>query len=82
MEYGSYHAIIACAAAGSGVAAVPRSVIRAVRPGNEVRIQRLPEQIARARTLLVWRKGHKSSALDAMRAELFRRRGRDIMIAR
>jgi DNA-binding transcriptional LysR family regulator len=81
MEYGSYHAIIACAAAGSGVAVVPRSVIRAVRPGNEVRIQRLPEAIARARTLLVWRKGHKSSALDAMRAGLLRRRGRD-MIAR
>src|SRR6267143_2047691 len=31
MEYGSYHAIIACVAAGSGVAVVPRSVIRAVR---------------------------------------------------
>jgi DNA-binding transcriptional LysR family regulator len=73
MEYGSYHAIIACVAAGCGVAVAPRSVIRAVRPGNEVRVQRLPEGIARARTLLVWRKGHKSSALDAMRAALLKR---------
>jgi DNA-binding transcriptional LysR family regulator len=72
MEYGSYHAIVACVAAGCGVAVAPRSVIRAVRPGNEVRIQRLPEAIARARTLLVWRKGHKSSALDAMRAALLK----------
>src|SRR5205823_11067173 len=64
MEYGSYHAIIACAAAGSGVAVVPRSVIRAVRRDKELRIQPLPQALARARTLLVWRKGHKSTALD------------------
>ena len=29
MEYGSYHAIVACAAAGCGIAVVPRSVLRA-----------------------------------------------------
>ena len=72
MEYGSYHAIIACAAAGSGVAVVPRSVIRAVRRDKELRIQTLPPEVARARTLLVWRKGHKSTALDAMRAAIRR----------
>src|SRR6266850_2556103 len=37
MEYGSYHAIVACVAAGSGIAVVPRSVIRALRPEREVR---------------------------------------------
>jgi len=72
MEYGSYHAIIACAAAGSGVAVVPRSVIRAVRLDKELRIQPLPQAVARARTLLVWRKGHKSTALDALQAEIRR----------
>ncbi len=72
MEYGSYHAIIACAAAGSGVAVVPRSVIRAVRRDKELRIQALPQEVARARTLLVWRKGHKSTALDAMQAAIRR----------
>src|SRR5688500_15960981 len=29
MEYGSYHAIVACVAAGSGIAVVPKSVIQA-----------------------------------------------------
>src|SRR5437588_662168 len=67
-----YHAIIACAAAGSGVAVVPRSVIRAVRRDKELRIQPLPQALARARTLLVWRKGHKSTALDALQAEVRR----------
>src|SRR5229473_2810182 len=74
MEYGSYHAIIACAAAGSGIAVVPRSVIRALRRDKELRIQPLPREVARARTLLVWRKGHKSTALDAMQAEIRRSR--------
>ena len=68
MEYGSYHAIVACVAAGSGIAVVPRSVIAALRPQNEVRIQPLPKEIAAAKTQLVWRLGHRSSTLDALRA--------------
>jgi len=51
----------------------PRSVIRAVRRDKELRIQTLPQEVARARTLLVWRKGHKSTALDAMQAEIKKR---------
>jgi DNA-binding transcriptional LysR family regulator len=70
MEYGSYHAIVACAAAGSGVAVVPRSVIKAVRPHRQVNIYPLPRNIAQARTMLVWRRAHRSSALDALRKEL------------
>jgi DNA-binding transcriptional LysR family regulator len=70
MEYGSYHAIVACVAAGSGIAIVPRSVIQAVRPEREVDVRSLPREIANARTLLVWRAGHQSSALDALRTGL------------
>jgi DNA-binding transcriptional LysR family regulator len=70
MEYGSYHAIVACVAAGSGIAVVPKSVIRAVRPEREVRVYRLPGDIAAAKTQLVWRQGHRSSALEAFKAEL------------
>ena len=70
MEYGSYHAIVACVAAGSGVAVVPRSVIKAVRPQQHLDIYPLPRNIALARTCLVLRQGHKSSALDALRKEL------------
>jgi DNA-binding transcriptional LysR family regulator len=70
MEYGSYHAIVACVAAGSGIAVVPQSVIRALRPEKEVRIQALPKDIALAKTQLVWRQGHSSSALNALKATL------------
>ena len=70
MEYGSYHAIVACAAAGSGIAIVPRSVLEALRHGQELDIHPLPRDVAQANTLLVWRNGHHSTALDAMRKAL------------
>ena len=72
MEYGSYHAIVACAAAGAGVAVVPRSVLDSVRPKLDVAIHRLPPEIAQAKTMLVWRRGHRSATLDALRAQLAR----------
>lgn len=70
MEYGSYHAIVACVVAGSGIAVVPKSVLRAVGADAQVAIHPLPPKVSRARTLLVWRQGHRSPALDALRAEL------------
>ena len=70
MEYGSYHAIVACAAAGSGIAIVPRSVLRASGMEAQLAVHALPAKIANARTMLVWRRGHQSSALDALRQEL------------
>ncbi len=70
MEYGSYHAIVACTAAGSGVAIVPRSVLRASGMEAQLAVHALPARIAQARTMLVWRRGHRSSLLDALRAEL------------
>ena len=70
MEYGSYHAIVACVAAGSGIAVVPKSVIRAVRPEREVRIYPLPKDIAAAKTHLVWRQGQRSCALEALKTAL------------
>jgi DNA-binding transcriptional LysR family regulator len=72
MEFSSYHAIVACVAAGAGVAMVPRSIIRAVPAGNEVAVYPLPADISNASTLLVWRQGHQSNALAAMREELRR----------
>jgi DNA-binding transcriptional LysR family regulator len=72
MEFDSYHAIVACVAAGSGIAIVPRTVIRLVRAERDVAIHRLPPDIARSRTHLVWRNGHHSVALAALQRE-FRR---------
>jgi len=70
MEYGSYHAIVACTAAGSGIAVVPRSVLRASGMEAQLAVHALPPKIANVRTLLVWRRGHQSAALEALRKEL------------
>lgn len=81
MEYGSYHAIVACTAAGSGIAVVPESVLGALGAREQVRAHPLPANIAVARTLLVWRRGHQSTALAALREALRGakpRRGRDV----
>lgn len=70
MEYGSYHAIAACVAAGSGIAVVPKSVLRAVGVESQVAVHALPASVANAKTRLVWRSGHRSAPLDALRQEL------------
>jgi DNA-binding transcriptional LysR family regulator len=67
MEFQSYHAIVACVAAGSGIAVVPRSVIEMTRGAREVIISPLPATIAKARTQLIWRPEHHSVALEALR---------------
>ena len=71
MEFQSYHAIVACVAAGSGMALVPRSVIDITPGGKEVVISAVPAKIAKARTQLVWRVGYKSIALEAIKKMLF-----------
>lgn len=53
MELGSYHGIIACVAAGAGIAIVPESVL-ALAGKDGVRVHALPEDVARNRTHLVW----------------------------
>jgi DNA-binding transcriptional LysR family regulator len=70
MEYGSYHAIVACTAAGSGIAVVPKSVLRTVGAEDQVLVHPLPANVASAKTRLVWRKGHQSNTLDALRKQL------------
>lgn len=70
LELASYHAIVACVAAGSGVALVPRAVLATLRAQPEITIHALPPHVARAQTHLVWRAGHESAALDALLREL------------
>lgn len=70
MEFGSYHAIIACVAAGAGMAIVPRSVLKVAKAEKQLVIGALPASIAHARTVLAWRAGHHSLALEALRTEL------------
>lgn len=67
MEFQSYHAIIACVAAGCGIAVVPRTVIRATPAEMEVSVTTLPRAVANTRTQLVWRTGYQAVALEAMK---------------
>jgi DNA-binding transcriptional LysR family regulator len=72
LEFGSYHAIVACVAAGSGIAVAPRSVVRALHAEQEVSVHPLPAVIARAAICLVERPDHQSTAFDLFRQELAR----------
>jgi len=70
LELGSYHAIVACVAAGAGVAVAPRSVLQLLPGGaQQVAIHRLAT-LSAVPTLLLWRRGHRSPALDALREAL------------
>jgi DNA-binding transcriptional LysR family regulator len=70
MEFASYHAIVACVAAGSGVAIVPRSVLEVLGTAHSVRVGALPGPHGRALTQLVWRADDDTPALQALRQEL------------
>ena len=70
LELSSYHDIIACVAAGTGIALAPRSVLAVVRGTENVAIYELPERSRKALTSLAWRKGESSWALKALQAEV------------
>lgn len=70
LELASYHAIVACVAAGSGIAIMPRAVLAAMQAHSQVHVMALPAQFSSAQTHLVWLPGHRSAALDALRAAL------------
>lgn len=74
LELASYHAIAVCVAAGTGVAIMPQSVLKAVNVESLVRSLPLPPKVARVRTHLVWRNGHESRVLQSVRDELARHR--------
>jgi DNA-binding transcriptional LysR family regulator len=67
LEFGSYQAMIACVAAGTGFALVPRSLLVALRAANDVRQHELPARVRRNHTHLVWN-GAPSTALERLRA--------------
>jgi DNA-binding transcriptional LysR family regulator len=54
LEFASYQAMIACVAAGTGYALVPKSLLASLRSGHDVKQHELPARIRRNRTHLVW----------------------------
>jgi DNA-binding transcriptional LysR family regulator len=65
LELNSYHAIVACVAAGTGVAIVPAEVLDQAVLGTSVDRHPLPRRLRRNRTHLVW-SGEASAPLRAL----------------
>ncbi len=65
LDLSSYHAIVACVAAGIGVAIVPAAVLDNVVLGDSVTRHRLPEPLRMNRTHLVW-SGEAQPPLSAL----------------
>lgn len=67
MEFASYQAMVACVAAGTGFALVPKSLLAALRAAGDVKQHEVPLKIRRNHTHLVWN-GAPSSALQRLQA--------------
>ncbi|HEX7889874.1 MAG TPA: LysR substrate-binding domain-containing protein [Ramlibacter sp.] len=65
MEFASYQAMIACVAAGTGFAVVPRSLLATLKAAQDVRQHELPVRIRKNRTHLVWN-GMPSTSLQRL----------------
>lgn len=70
LELASYHAIVACVSAGSGIAIMPRSVLKAVHAEEQLQVLALPPKFTLARTHLIWQPGYQSAALEALKLEM------------
>lgn len=66
LELASYHAIVACVTAGTGIALMPESVLDAM-PHARVLRHAIPKAQANITTPLVWRSGEMSPAVLAVR---------------
>src|SRR6185295_18165234 len=74
LELSSYHAIVACVAAGSGIALVPESVLAVVNTA-EVSRHALPKVHSDLVTQLIWRRTEASPCVQALRKLLIGTRG-------
>lgn len=66
LELSSYHAIVACVAAGAGIALMPEAVLDTM-PQTHVRRNRIPRAQSDIVTPLIWRKGEISPPVLALR---------------
>jgi DNA-binding transcriptional LysR family regulator len=69
LELSSYHAIVACVAAGAGIALMPEAVLDAM-PQAGVRRNRIPRAQSEIVTPLIWRQGEVSPPVLALRTLL------------
>lgn len=76
LSLGSYLAILACVAAGTGYAVVPASVLDVIATDGQFCRHKLPKRFSRINTLLAWRKDYSSPNMDALRALVPRMKNR------
>src|SRR6185369_10157695 len=65
LDLGSYHAIVACVAAGTGLGIVPKEVLDQTMLSGAVKRHRLPARLRANRTHLAWT-GEASAPLRAL----------------
>lgn len=65
LEFASYQGMIACVAAGTGFAIVPKSVLLSLQATEKVNQHPLPKRVSTNRTHIVWR-GQASLALESL----------------
>lgn len=70
MEMASYHAIVACIAAGTGIGIMPRSILKAVHAEPSLQALALPRRYAEVTTHLVWLPQQQSASTEALRQML------------
>lgn len=66
VEMSSWHAIMGCAAAGMGIAVLPKTVLTTFPQRNFLSAHPLPAELRRAPTVLIWRKGARSPKIFAL----------------
>lgn len=66
VEISSHHALLGCAAAGMGVALLPKGVVDAFPGQAALRVHPLSAPHNRARTMMIWRKGFSSPKVRAL----------------
>jgi DNA-binding transcriptional LysR family regulator len=66
LEFASYHAILAAAAAGVGIGLIPRSVLDIYPQRDAVSVHKVPARIARVRTAIVTMRGRHAPALTQL----------------
>jgi DNA-binding transcriptional LysR family regulator len=69
MELSSYHAIVACVGAGTGIAIIPESVLDTVQCATVAR-HRMPKLLGKVVTPLIWRSAEPLPAVLALTAML------------
>jgi DNA-binding transcriptional LysR family regulator len=66
VEMSSWHAILGCTAARMGISLLPRMLLTSFPGAKFLSVHALPADLSRAPTVLIWRKGARSSKISAL----------------